>query len=755
MSAYPIHHGQQDAASDARQWVPIDEAAQLLDRSEGNLRRVCDQLQHQGQAKKILVGGVHKWHIHTIYSPRLRRRAIETNADGSSKIHELLKTTTVAKLQRAQTDMQILIAFRRLRTHSACLTKDLPGFIESMKKQHDRCPGRTRLFEMDKLCPASEDTDGILCALIDRRGRPKGDAPSCSDAAWKAFCDLYLVKQQPSIAKCWRAVRALSEKHGWAWPSHSRVKQMVNEKLEPSMITLKREGQDAWNRKFLAPMEQDPNAWDVGQCWESDHSVLDLHCRVIRGDGWVRTRPHLTAWLDRRSRRLVGWQITPQGNELSIRAAMLSALKHEGISVPEIVWIDNGKDFMARSIGGMTKHQRRKTTRDEQAQAEQSSTGLLSMLGITPHFARHYNHDGKARIERFFGTVHGEFCKEFDSYSGFKPGMLDKLDHQATQRDVMNLPTLDEVRERFTEFASWYNHRSEHAIDDLRDPETLERLSPIEFYTRYLPAMRTLKRDKLVLLQDVWSNPLKVHKWGVSLRIDGNTIRYGEMRPELEPLVGSDQRVFVSYDPEDMGSVTIWTEKFELLCTAMQNGRYGGLATDKIKREDLKAGFDKRRQAKRRVKQKIDVVTGTLSSAELGSLAAREREVGATKARMREHDHTLDPNDLPPLRLVRTRLDDAPTDIEEQKYRMAVGAEDFGGGEEFPSIIEAARDLCLADDRQDEGEFDGVSLTDLHNAPARVEDDEFEGVSLTDFNQTTERVEDDEFDGVSILDHLP
>lgn len=750
MSAYPIHH---DAAQTAeRQWVPIDEAAELLGKTEGTLRRLCSQLSEQGQAKKMLVNGAHKWHIHTIYSPRLRRRAVETDDQGKSKLQELLKTTSVAKLKRAQADAMILRAFRKFKADHATDAKSIKPFIETQKSLHGRCPGRSRLFEMDKTCPCTDDHDGLVYALIDRRGRPGGDANAVSDAAWLAFCDLYLTPQQWSIAKCWRTVRGMAEQEGWAWPSLSRIKQLKREKLDPSMCTLKREGRDAWSRQFLAPMEQDPNAWDAGQCWESDNCTLDIHCRVIKGDKWVRTRPVLTAWMDRRTRLLVGWQIVEEGNQFSIRAALMNALKTDGISVPEIVWLDNGKDFMARSLTGMTKADRRKASRDEQEQAEQASTGLLCMLGIEPHFARAYNHNGKARIERFFGTMHGEFDKEFKSYAGYRPGMIDKLDHQATQKDVMNLPTLDEVREKFEEYASWYNCRSEHRIDDLRDPDTMERLSPIEFYTRYLPTMRATERDKLILLEDVWSNPLKVHKWGVSLRVGGGTVRYGELEPALEPLVGTDERVFVSFDPDDMGQVNIWSSNFKHLCTAMQNGRYGGLATDRIKRDDLKAGFAKRKAAKQRLKQKIDVVTGSLSDAELHSDAAREREIGETKARQAEFDRTRDPNDMPNLRLVRPRIDADPDDIQKQQQRKAVGAEDFVAPEERCSIIDAARDLYLAQDDGDET-FEHRSIIDA-NLDGLGDIEQLDDLSQSRPTDFTELGHDDQFEPSRIMDHL-
>lgn len=727
-------------------WVPIDLAAKLLGKNEGHLRRLCTKLQAAGDATKILVNGAHKWHIAASYSPRLARLAIEAGEENGSEFQELLRNTPQTKMAQAQTDAQIIIEFRSRR--------QLPGysfesFRESMKMTFDRCPGKSRLYEMDKKCPPSEDFEGIVVALIDRRGRPKGGVCSCSDIAWQHFKGYYLTQNQLSIAKCHRMVDALAKENGWGWPSISHVRRLVTERLDPSSIVLKREGQDAWNRKHLAPMMQDPNAWDVGQCWESDHSVLDFHCRVLKGSKWVRTRPQLTTWIDRRTRKIMGEHISTQGNAYTIRLALLNALKDQANSVPEIVWMDNGKDFMASSITGMTKSARRSSNRSEIEKAEQQAAGILGMLNIKPHFAKHYNHNGKARQERMYGTVHGEFDKEFASYCGYKPGMLDHLDQLAVQKDIMALPTLETIRSKFTEFTEWYNYRSNHSIDDLRDPDTLERLSPVEFYARYLPSKQVVKQDSLKLLEPVWSNKLKVHKNGIGLKIAGMTIRYGELEPELESLVGTDQRVFVSWNPDDTGSVNVWSEDFKHICIAQEVGRYGGLASDKITLADRKAAFSARREQLKRVKKKVKIDLN-LTPAEAASKAARDREVAETKARMHEHDRTRDPNDMPSLRLVTTRIDDAPTDIEEQIHRKAVGAEDFDP-DDCGSLIEAINEEFNTpkdDDLSDESIF----AINRENEPTDLHHEDMG--DLMSQSVEIETFVENEFDGMRLVDHL-
>lgn len=687
MTALPLHPDRPTLPSAGSAWVGLDEAARLLGKSEGHLRRECLRLASAGQARRQKVGGRVVWQIAASYSPRLVRAAVETTQRGTSIVHELLRGSTEAQRDQANTRFAILKAFRAAKARDGAGGFDMARFSKRMRAEHGTCPGRRQLYQWHADCPPSSDAAGCVAALLDRRGRPKGTVESCSDAAWSAFAAMYLDMRQWSVAKCHRATAELAEQNGWAWPSYRYICQLVEQRIDPSTACLAREGLDAYNRRFKAPLSQDPGAWAPGQCWESDHATLDFQCRVIKGDAWVATRPQLTTWLDRRTRRVMGWAISEQGNQHTIRHALLSALRDPSVSAPEQVWIDNGKDFMARSIGGVTKKARRTMTGDEQRESERTATGLLNLLGIEPHFAAPYNHDGKARIERWHGFVHADFDTEFASYIGNRPGMVDRRNMPDDAKEVMNLPTLAEVRERFGHWAEAYNHRSEHRIDDLRDPETRERLSPAEFYERFLPTKRVVDADALSLLEPILSTPLKVTKKGIGFKIGGDTVYYGEMHPALERLVGTDQRVFVGHDPEDISSVRVWDESFRFVCIAGMNQLYGG---DSVSRADLKSGLNARREQRKRVKQRIDLVALTAHPAELAARAARDRQIGETKARIREHDRTKDPRDVPNLRVVGTPLDGQAEAVARAEHRKAAGSEyDAVGGPNMPSLIDA------------------------------------------------------------------
>lgn len=727
-------------------WYTASEVCDLLSKSRSQVNRLC---QHEWAPRGLAEQrpsphGPKSWFVAAGAHPRLRRAHIETRRDGRSTVTELLAEAGLAKRSDAEARAHIVIAFRRWRSGLGChalsessrqgvqppvIARDYPVFAARMEQQYGLRLSLRRVQQLDQACPASDDFAGIVVRCLDSRGRPSARDVVCSDVAWSRFCALYLTPNQWSVAKCHRTVEAEADANGWSWPSRRTVLNLIKERLTPEMICLKREGNEAWSKRFETPIGQDANAWAAGECWEADHARLDFFIRVFREGRWTHARPWLTAWFDRRSRRAMGWGLSMSGNSATIRQAMLQALRTDGVSVPSSVWLDNGKDFAAAALTGATKHERRTLSPAEREQIQREACGLLTHLGIDGHFAVAYNHNGKARIERWFGTVHGDFDREWPSYAGYDAAELDKMERAERLENVMDLPTIEQVREKFATWFESYNHRADHAIDDLVDPDTRQRLSPIEFYDRFLPAMRVVRADSLILLEQVFTRPLTVHKWGVSLKIAGKVVRYGEHSVELRELMGSHRQVRVSYDESDLRSVRVFDEDWRLICIARENGRHGGLSDDPIRREDLQAAMNTRRQIKRDLKRQIDTRSMSLSDAELTSDMARKREVEQTKARIAEQRKQANPGELAPLRLVSTPVDQVDA---EQVLKQAAGAEVSGTGFQpvGPSVIDLlAQEVSLGGTAR--RAVDGPSVLDAFlNCDATADDGEVEGRSV-------------------------
>ncbi len=728
MTALPRQHDSDPAA-----WVPIAHAAHVMGVGTARLRQRCrNELAGKGLARKCRVSsGQESWHVH----PSIDRRLGSGTPDTTPA--ELLASIPKSQRDAAECRALMLRDFRRWRDlRSTNVRRDFDAFRASMSQRYESpVPALSRFYSWNEIAPSSDDFPGCVLALVDTRGGAQsGQVGGVSAPAWQRFEALYLTPQRWSIAKCHRTLKVEAKHHGWNWPGSARqVQNLVRERITPQRAVMARDGVDAWRHKFLTPLEQDPDAWLAGQCWEGDHSRLDLFVRVFRGGKWVSDRPWLTAWKDRRSRRVMGWVVGMNPNSDAIRGALMRALRDETASVPEYVWIDNGKDFAAAEFGGKTKKQRRRARREDREMNTVAWAGLFGMLGVDVHFAEAYNHNGKARIERSFGTLHMDHDREYPSWCGSKPGDRDRESLDAVLADVMSLPTVDDVRESIDRWIEYYNHRADHSIDALADPETGRKVSPVEFYAAQIPAKRTLPdRGALALLEQRWSRPLKVTKHGVSLRIGGQTVSFGDVASELDRLRGSDDTVLVTYDPDDTTRVRVYDMAGVFLCVAEQNMRHGGPTYDPVSVEARKRALARRRAAQREVKKSIDVAALTDTPASLAADEQRRIEIEETQARLSE----MGADAPPPIRLVRTAVDGQSDKVDQaERMAMAAGAEHYDDGEEsvIDALVEdfrreeernrAARDMaepeCITfaidddDDQDDDEEIDVDGITTL------------------------------------------
>jgi hypothetical protein len=97
--------------------------------------------------------------------------------------------------------------------------------------------------------------------------------------------------------------------------------------------------------------------------------------------------------------------------------------------------------------------------------------------------------------------------------------------------------------------------------------------------------------EALHLLLQQWHKPVTVGRNGITLNIVGRAVSYGQFEPALSPfkaLRKADRRpVLVSYDPEDLGSIRVYTERYEYVCTATMNTLGRMVALNPIAREDV------------------------------------------------------------------------------------------------------------------------------------------------------------------------
>lgn len=315
----------------------------------------------------------------------------------------------------------------------------------------------------------------------------------------------------------------------------------------------------------------DYDSIEPGEVWVGDHH--QFNCMIMHRGNWVR--PWITAWMDMRSRAIVGRHINTTPNQTTIMQAMKPAIQKFGL--PELVKIDNGKDYDSEMFTGTTKTRRKRVLNSGYID-EQTLTGLYGMMQIQVSFSIAYHPQSKS-IERFFDTLNKQFCKSMPTYCGKdsarKPEGLNKylMSGQAIE-DAYDLKSFTELIDKYIEV---YNNSSHTG-------RGMEGATPMQVMNSRETKRAILERSLEYLLQ-VWSGEIKVGKNGVRFK----NLYFGQYSAELARYQG--KMVRVSYDPEDIRRVFVYeaeTWKFITVAEQARLIRYHSPLDEEMLREAMR-----------------------------------------------------------------------------------------------------------------------------------------------------------------------
>ncbi len=669
-----IRHLSYDQGIEVLNSVSVADAAHILGYHRDHLARRCrEQLVTAGLARfgKLNNTGQPGWFIDRRFDPRL-----EFDAESSVVPIEELQRYPQSKVEDAYRRIQCVMQYRVARETWEANQQDwLPILVAQLRKEYpDLQVGESSLRRWHKKYRTPAD---ILKFVHKRGGNTRGRADR---NAIDFFRQCYLDERQPTIKSCWERTRDEATKEGWVWTSYSAVRRSLDKWIPPEVAARYRSPK-TYRDRFAPYVQMAPDAWPAGAVWIGDHCQLDLWCRYR--DQLIR--PWLTVWMDWRTRKIVGWMLSTSPNSHTINCALRSAmLDKTNAGGPDAVYIDNGRDYDAWVFHGQTKQQRRQRALDRGYVPEDTFRGIYGWLKIGVHFALPRNAKAKGRLERWFGTLHDQFDKTFASYAGRSP------EHRPEQlrrvlKDRRNVPTFDHVRDRLGDFVKGYNADSNHAKQDMAG------LSPNQAFADGVKRVRKYDPAALDLLLMHWHQPVSVTRNGVSIAPLGRAIQYGATSSQLSRFKAASkakrQKVLVSYDPDDLSSVRVYTTEGQFVCEAMQNTR--GLAADtKFGREHL-AKAQKQKANLHKAHQTIhrSGIAEILSTAELAALKAAE-------------DVSPQPTRDAPLKLVQTPLDGQTKAIRKEEKMRTAGAEEAGDSHVDVPAFDLQGTPQLTDDTQ-------------------------------------------------------
>jgi hypothetical protein len=184
--------------------------------------------------------------------------------------------------------------------------------------------------------------------------------------------------------------------------------------IPEAVRTMARDGQEAYQNtqeilSHRALSEIEPLEWLV-----LDHRLLDIFVRIPVRGGWKLARPWISAALDMRCRRFLGWGVFEVPSSDAIASVLRKVFIEHG--VPRNALMDNGKDYRSEAIEG--KHVRRKQT-GPVGELDATWRGVFGTLGVRVTHAIVRRARSKI-IEPCFIRI-ANFDKQLPEYCGHRP----------------------------------------------------------------------------------------------------------------------------------------------------------------------------------------------------------------------------------------------------------------------------------------------------------------------------------------------
>jgi len=207
-----------------------------------------------------------------------------------------------------------------------------------------------------------------------------------------------------------------------------------------------RKGKRYWEAHYM-PKADRVRPERANECWFGDHHMFDLF--VIDDDGAI-VRPWMTAWSDAATGCFVSYCITTNPNSGTIAETFVRAIPQKAGSefygIPNLIYIDNGKDYRSKKFEGEREVEHVIGRLNEKMEA----TGILQQLGVSVIHAQPYKAWSKV-IERLFGTLEGRYIRELPGWCGNSPGARPeeltsaRLRHMAEKGQLLTLQQFEKI----------------------------------------------------------------------------------------------------------------------------------------------------------------------------------------------------------------------------------------------------------------------------------------------------------------------
>lgn len=386
-------------------------------------------------------------------------------------------------------------------------------------------------------------------------------SPECKAFIENLWFDKDFAANNGTIDMVYSKLMKVASANSWDYPSYPTVARYIGYLMDElrggNARFLAAKGLREYKNHVMVKASRNTRALPVMGLVQGDAHTLDVWVKYTHPNGKVTAiRPKLVAWMDTRSRCIVGDVICLNPNAQILKQSLLNMMYSGEVGgVPEWLLIDNGKDYTAETMTGRKRNDR--VSFDSETKGFYRSIGIQDDIRSLP-----YQPWSKGQIERFFGTMISKFEKWLTSYTGTLTGSktaakvnkdIDKL----LERD--ELISMEELYELWKEYRDNEYHRSLHGGLKRQGEKWL---TPIEVFQnaeeRYIkPAPPKSYATVLMMKAErVRVYNIGIRKFGYEYRAD-----------ELTDYIGD--KVDIKWDADDVTRLYVYTKDGNKICEAV------------------------------------------------------------------------------------------------------------------------------------------------------------------------------------------
>lgn len=467
--------------------------------------------------------------------------------------------------ERGRTEYAETFAQERLGKGKRTLYRYTRSYMEAeawADKLHKEDGGNYEFFKVICLC---------------RKPKEAGTFPSFTPEVRQVIKNIWFnpefAQNQGTKEMLYEKLNAVKNINGWEKiPSYQSVVRYINHLMDDENMRnawyLASRGEREYRNKVMVKGERNTKDLKVMQVVMGDEHTFDCWVAYTHPNGKVTAiKPHLAAWVDIKSRMILGDVMCKDANSDILKQSLLKLLYHDAGSVPQYIYIDNGKDYTSKGMTGYARNDRQRMEFDDTTKGFYQSIGIEDYHRALPYYAW-----TKGQIERFFGTVCSQFTKWFTSYTGTLTGSktFAKVDKDVKgMLERGELLTLEEFYEKWTEWLhTVYMVKQQSGLKKQGEEFTTPK-SCFENADKYEKAVPPKNYATILMMKSE-----RRYVRNVGIQLEGLSYR----SDDLCALIG--QYVDIKYDPHDMKTIYVFQngkqicEAYaqELLVFASENG---------------------------------------------------------------------------------------------------------------------------------------------------------------------------------------